>query len=285
MAIQSDSSRIAGQRRSARPLRLARRVGFYLAVAVFLLFWGLAFNFQLVAVVTSWFDPVLAATPHFVHDVALASWVWVWGAAMLVQLYRPARRVTAMQAALLLTSIDLGVGLVLTGMGAGQFDPSVLLFFGPVYVAAALHPARGKLLGVPRREQLDPVSLALAGLAVVPVGLYAAGQLNLQATLGDDHAALGHYSTMAFHVVSVVALALLASVRSRGRRFAVYGAGLLAVLFAAASVFQPTASGLDTVWATLAALWGLALVATYELSVRTGAERRRSTGDTPGVSN
>jgi hypothetical protein len=42
----------------------------------------------------------------------------------------------------------------------------------------------------------------------------------------------------------------------------------MALGLAAASVFYPTASGVDTVWSGLAVLWALALVGTYEWSVR-----------------
>lgn len=72
--------------------------------------------------------------------------------------------------------------------------------------------------------------------------------------------------------------------RTRGRRLAAYGAGLMAVLFGAASVFQPTASGLDLLWAGLAVLWAIALVGAYELSARralpgpTAADESPTTG-------
>ncbi|MDX1747786.1 MAG: hypothetical protein R3324_17780, partial [Halobacteriales archaeon] len=141
--------------RERSTLGRVRMTGFYLAVLVFVFFWGLAFNFQLIAVFRAWFDPGLADTIHFVHNIALATWVWVWGVAMLVQLYKPARRVTAMQVALILTVIDAGLA---TAVGA--FDPASWgFFFGPVFVAAALHPARGELhaLGDFNRDSVDPV--------------------------------------------------------------------------------------------------------------------------------
>lgn len=251
-------------------LQLARMTLFYLSVLAFVFFWLLAFNFQLYAVLVAWFDAALADTIHFVHDITLASWVWVWGLAMVVQLYRPAKRVTAMQVALILTIIDLGVGVFLAAVGAMQFEPDVLLFFGPVFVAAALHPARGELLDIGgfSRENVDPLLLGLTALAVVPVALYVGGQLNLQLILTDEHAELGHYATMSYAILSMVALGVLASLRNRGRRFAAYGAGLLAVMLGVASIFNPTMSGLSTTWSVLAMLWGLALIGVYELSVR-----------------
>lgn len=249
-------------------LYLARLAAFYLSVVAFVFFWLLAFNFHLGAVFYTWFDPALSATSHFVHNIALATWVWVWGAAMVVQLYRPAKRVTAMQVALLLTVADMGVGFVLNGP-VPVLTSDAMLFFAPVFVAAALHPARGQLL--PRgldTDAVDPVTLGLAVVAAVPVLLYVVGQIRFQTTLTDEHAAFGHYATMGYYGLSLVGLALLASIRTRGRRFAAYGAGLLALLLAIASVFNPTMSGLTTTWAALAALWALVFVGAYEWTAR-----------------
>lgn len=252
--------------RERSTLGLARMAGFYLAVLVFVFFWFLAFNFQLVAVFTGWFDPALTDTIHFVHNIAGATWLWIWGLAMLAQLYKPARRITAMQVALILTVIDAGLAAIL-----GVFDPaSWMFFFGPVFVAGALHPSRSELLtlGGFDRDCVDPVLLGLVVLAVVPVVLYALGQANFQLVLADEHAELGHYATMTYASLSIVALAGLAALRNRGRRMAAYGAGILAAMLGIASEFQPTMSGLDTTWAALAILWALALVGAYEWSVR-----------------
>lgn len=246
--------------------QLARQAGFYLSVIVFVFFWLIAFNFQLYAVFVGWFDPVLADTIHFVHNIALATWVWVWGIAMLVQLYKPARRVTAMQVALILTIIDAGLAGAM-----GAFDPaSWMFFFGPVFVAGALHPARGELLtlGDFDRDSVNPVMLGLVGLAVVPVVLYANGQANYQFVLTDEHAELGHYGTMTYFSLSIIALAGLAALRNRRRRLAAYGAAVMAAMLGIASVFQPTMSGLDSTWSALAVLWTLAVVGVYEWSVR-----------------
>lgn len=74
------------QRRASSTVHLLRTVGFTLSVFVFVVFWPLAFNFGLSAVFRVWLDPALADTTHFVHNLALHAWVWVWGVAMLVQL-------------------------------------------------------------------------------------------------------------------------------------------------------------------------------------------------------
>ncbi|MWG35735.1 hypothetical protein [Halomarina oriensis] len=63
---------------------------------------------------------------------------------------------------------------------------------------------------------------------------------------------------------NVLGLAALAAVQTRGRRFAAYGAALLAVTLPVASVFDPITSGLPTTWSALSVLWGLALVGACE---------------------
>jgi hypothetical protein len=78
---------------------------------------------------------------------------------------------------------------------------------------------------------------------------------------------------MVYYTLSLLGLASLASRRNRGRRFAAYGAGLLAVMLAIASVFNPTTSGLSPTWAALAALWGVVFVGTYEWTVRRDSAR------------
>lgn len=69
----------------------------------------------------------------------------------------------------------------------------------------------------------------------MPVGLYATGQTNLQPTLTDDHAAVGHYGTIA-------------------------ASGIVFVLF------EPAVSAISPFWSGAAVRWALAVVGTYELS-------------------
>lgn len=236
--------------------------------------WLVIFSEGLIGVFRIWFDPSIAGD-HFVHGATFMTMTWILGLSMLVQLYRSAERVTAMQLALVV--VIVGVLIAPIQIAAGTFDPMLLVFFAPVVIAAALHPARGELLPA-RGELLDrgtvseaaasPVLLALVGLALVPVALYAAGQANLQLTLADDHAAAEHYSSMAAYVVTMVVFAALATVSDAPRRLAAYAAGLMAVVLAVASVYQPTVSAIDPIWSALAGLWGLAVVAAFEWSIR-----------------
>jgi hypothetical protein len=174
-----------------------------------------------------------------------------------------------MQVALILSIIDIGVSIV-----AGAFVPLTLLFFAPVFIAAALHPARGDVIGFGgiARENINPVLLGLFALAVVPVVLYVAGQLNFQFVLEDEHAAMYHYTTMVYYGLSFLALAGLAAVGARGRRAAAYGAGFMAAMLGVASLAFPAMSALDFTWSVLAILWAVAVVVAVEWS-----ERRDST--------
>jgi len=65
-------------------------------------------------------------------------------------------------------------------------------------------------------------------------------------------------------------LALLATVRARDRRFAVWASGLLAAYVGLAGIVYPAQqSSPGGIWGGLAIVWGLAFVAAYEWTTRT----------------
>lgn len=252
---------------------LARMTGFYLSVVAFLFMWLMIFSEGLLRVFLVWFDPSLVGI-HVVHNVTFFALIWVFGLSMLVQLYRPRNRVTAMQMALLVPIV--GLLDIVPQIVLGMFDPMLLVFFAPVFLAAALHPARGEVFGRGQvsMDALNRPVLGLAAVALVPVGLYAAGQLNLQLTVTDPHAEVSHYSSMAFYGLLFVVYAVLASLGPSHRRPAVYGAAFLAVLLAAISTAEPAVSAIGPLWSGAAVLWAAALVGTYEWSVRRQGARR-----------
>jgi hypothetical protein len=253
-------------RQSSKP-HLARLAGFYLAVVAFVALWLVIFNFGLAAFFGVWFDPSLVDV-HVVHNVTFISLIWVFGLAMLVQLYKPRRRVTAMQMTLLVPIVGL-IDMV-PQVVLGTLDPMIFVFFAPVFVAAAIHPARDEVFDREQfsRDSLNRQLLGLAALALVPVGLYAIGQLNLQLTLSDEHAAMSHYSSIAFSSVLIVVLAGLASLGGPSRRAAAYAAAFLAFVLAAISTVHPAASAISPLWSGASVLWGFAVVVTYEWSAR-----------------
>jgi hypothetical protein len=196
---------------------------------------------------------------------------------MAAQLYRPVERVVTMQIALLIALFTLVTTLV-----SGGFEPMLAVFLGPIAVAAALHPARRDLIRFTAlaEDTANRPLLALAVVALVPVGVYAFGELTLQARLLDDHAELGHYAGMATYALTLVALVAIAAASGVTHRVAVYVAGLLAVLLAASSVFNPTVSAIDGTWAVLAVLWAIAVVAMFERwALTSGKLRERSEHD------
>lgn len=254
------------QIRESKAARSGRLGVFYLSVVAFVAVLVLFVGELLLLPFTAWFDPAVAGV-HFIHDVTFMGMLLVTGVAVLVQLYRPAERVVAMQLAVLVGLLTLVTSAV-TG-----FDPMLVVFLGPVAVAALLHPARARLI---RFDALaegteNRLLLALAAVALVPVGLYAVGELTLQATLADEHAEFGHYAGMATYALTFVLLAALAAVSGAGHRVAAYVAGLMAVLLAAASLFLPVVSAIETTWSALAVLWAVAVVAVYEWGVRPAA--------------
>lgn len=254
--------------RRSSALRIGQMTGFYLTVVVFLLLWQVIFGVQSLANgIQVWYDGSLVDT-HVVHLVTFFYLIVVFGLAMLVQLYRPQRRVTAMQLALLVPIV--GLVDIVPQVVLGLFDPMLLVFFAPVFIAAALHPARDELFDRAQfsRDTLNRPLLGLAAIALVPVGLYAIEQLNLQMTLTDDHAALSHYSGIAFYSVLIVVYAALASLGGQVRRAAAYAAAFLAFVLAAISTVHPAASAIGPLWSGAAVLWALAVVGTYEWTAR-----------------
>lgn len=252
--------------RQSSKKHLARMAGFYLSVIFFLFLWLMIFGEGMTGGFRVWFDPSLVGI-HVVHQVTFFYFIWVFGLAMLAQLYKPENRVTTMQLALLITIVALID--IIPQVVQGIFDPMLLVFFAPVFIAAALHPARGEVFSRKQlsMDALNRPLLALAAIALVPVALYAVGQLNLQLTLTDEHAAVAHYSQIASYSLLFVVYAALASLGGQGRRAAAYAAAFLAIILAAISVFEPAASAISPFWSGAAVLWALAVVGTYEWSV------------------
>lgn len=245
------------QLRDSSATRLVRLGVFYLSVVAFVAILVTFMGEILLYPFTAWFEPAALGT-HFVHDVTFLSMVLLAGLAMLAQLYRPAERVVAMQYALLVALFTIFTTAVSSG-----FDPMLVVFLGPVVLAGALHPARRELVRFHAIADgtVNRVLLGLAVVAAIPVATYVVGELTLQATLTDDHAAFGHYAGMATYVLTIVAMVALAAVSGAGHRLAVYVAGFLAVLLAGSSVFEPTVSAISTTWAALAVLWAVSIVA------------------------
>lgn len=246
---------------SSDTTQTVRKGLFYLSILTFVAILVVFMGRMLLFPITAWFDPATLGT-HFIHDVTFLAMIWIAGLAMVSQLYRAAERVVPMQIAL-----GIAILTVATTAVSGGFEPTLLVFLGPIAIAAITHPARERLIHFDALAdgRTNWPLLALAILALVPAAGYAIGELTLQATLNDAHAEIGHYASMATYVLVFVTLAGLAAIGGMGHRIAAYVAGVMAVLLAGASMFEPTVSAIDTTWSILAILWAIGVVVSFVL--------------------
>jgi uncharacterized membrane protein YoaK (UPF0700 family) len=208
---------------------------------------------------------------HFVHDMALTTLLFVSVAGMLVQLYRPARRVAALQLAILAALLATGA-FALGGLFL-EIAPPIVALLALSLVAAALHPARDRLV---RRStgRVDRVALGLVALAAVPLGASAVTQLGLQLSMTDDHALIGHYAGMTAGVLFAVVAGIVAATTTAGRRFAALATGFVVAWIGLASAYQPAqASAVALPWAAAAVVWAIAFVAASEYGARRASRR------------
>lgn len=212
---------------------------------------------------------------HFVHDMALTSLLFVAVAGVLVQLYRPTRRVAAMQLAVI--ALAFVIAAFAFGRAFFEITPPILALLGLAVVAAALHPARGRLVRIAAADA-DRAAIGLVLVAAVPLAAYAYAQLNAQFALVDDHAMIGHYAGMAAASLFAIVAGLLAATATAGRRFAALATAFVVAWIGLASAYQPAqASALSLPWAVAAVLWAVAFVAVVEYDARR-TSRRLATG-------
>ncbi|MCU4925072.1 hypothetical protein OB905_03600 [Halobacteria archaeon AArc-dxtr1] len=243
-----------------------RRPVFYLLTVAFLAFLVFALRETIAMVGTAWL-PGYAFPDHRVHHVMIGGTLLVFMATIAVQLYRPERRVGALQAAIAFVTAALLLTAVASGLAAAT---EILVFAIPVYLIALIHPARRHL--VPRLARLDSRLLALGGVGAAGFAVLAAGEYMSHTTLANEHVVFGHYEFMLFALASIGLFALLAAFRPTGWRALVYGAGALAVLFAAGSLAFPGSeqgSSLSAIAALAVIVWAVAFVVAAEYVDRT----------------
>ena len=266
--------RIAGS--AGHGLHRVRKPAFYLVTLAFLAFLVFALRETMTMVVSAWL-PEYAYPAHRVHHMMIGGTLAVFAATIAVQLYRPERRVGAIQAAIAFVVAAFVLTLVASGVAAvGE----LLIFVIPVFVVALLHPARRHL--VPTLERLDRRMFALAALGAIGFAVVAAGEYVGHTTLLDEHVVMGHYEFMLFATASIGLFALLAAFRPTGWRALVYAAGALAILFAAGSLtFSGIEQGssLGTVASLAVLVWAVAFVALAEYVDRTDPIESDGRGD------
>jgi hypothetical protein len=203
---------------------------------------------------------------HRTHDLTYGFMFTTIVVGILAQLRRPSKNVAGMLMALI-----PGAGLLLAAVlstdvrvigSAERVSVIALTVF-----AALLHPAGRGFFRTFRVSRVNWVMLALVIVAAAPLLAFASTNIRLQATLLDDHAAVGHYGFMAAFSFTVIAVGVLASLRPDGWRLPAWVTGLLPALLGVTSLVYPdSSSSLGPGWALAAIAWGVVFVAVAELT-------------------
>jgi hypothetical protein len=183
--------------------------------------------------ITGWFDPKGAGIHRF-QDLA---WGVIEGVILLAgiaaQLWRPARRVVALQQAL------AGfVALALTMVLALSVDPPTIVASALFALLVILHPARAKLprvIGEP-----DPVRLLIALLGGVALLVFALHEASLARTTAASNplAQAAGFGGACAAAIGVTLVALLAAVRG-GRTLPAWSATAGALVLGIGSIAFP----------------------------------------------
>jgi len=216
---------------------------------------GIGF-FGLVVLVIGWFEkPFGVSTPvsELSHG-ALAGIIITIG--LLTQLRSPERRIAGLQQAV------LGIlALLVTALIGGRQEPlrESLLFLAALSLLVILHPAREQFF---KRGAGPTASLAaVAIVGAVPASVYAAFMLvQAREFIGPPHHA-DRFAEMAAAAIAIVAVGMLASLKTPGWRISAWSAGAAAIVVGMASIVFPNAPGaVGRIWGTLAAAAGVVFV-------------------------
>lgn len=190
---------------------------FALAVMITL---GIAGIVGLMNVLMMWQPGLLGMAPlteprHHIHNLTYWFFVTTGVVGMLAQIRRPAKNVAGM-----LMALVPWVGLLLAAVLSTDFrvieSAGGLAITAATIVAALLHPTVGDFFRSLSIERINWTMLALVAIAAVPLLPFASNNIGLQATIPDDHAALGHYGFMAAFSFTVIGVGLLASLQPDG---------------------------------------------------------------------
>jgi hypothetical protein len=228
--------------------RAFRIVAGVLGVAVI----GLSLPFS----ITSFIDD--AESIHRLHFLAgvVASGLLL-GGSLLICAWRPESTIGPFWVA-----VATGVASTIAGLISADFI-SGLWFTAPIslVILIALHPARSSLL---RIDRIDVATAFLGLVALVPAIAYALTQAELQRNgqTSDPHVDFHHYSGMASYALALPLAAFAASLRVPGRPIAVWIVGVTGAGLGLASLLLSDYVGaFDPVWAWLALVWGVVVVA------------------------
>ncbi len=204
---------------------------------------------------------------HRTHDVTYGLLFTTLGLGLVAQLRRPAGNVAGMVMALVPSG-----SLLVAGVLADNVD--AVFKFNPLRYAAAItavavlvHPAGRAFFGSFRASCVNPVMLALAAVAAIPLVGFASTNIDLQRTVTDEHTFMGHYGFMAALSLTIIGVSVLASIRPDGWKLPARVAPLLTGGLGITSLLYPNAaSSLDTPWVLAAIAWAVAFVAAAEFT-------------------
>jgi hypothetical protein len=153
---------------------------------------------------------------------------------------------TVAQAALF-AGAGLAMGLLAPGAGALPVAVATVVTTAALWAALPVRPRMRGML-----DQVDPVLAPVVLLAAALVTPFAAGEVELQHTSGDEHAHMAHYFDMAWVSVALVLVGGLAALAPAARRRALWTTGGLVVIGAARTVFTG-----ELTWSLLAVALGV----------------------------
>jgi hypothetical protein len=200
---------------------------------------------------------------HRIHDLTYGFVFATAVVGILAQLRRPWRNVAGMSMALI-PWVGLLLAAVLSTDAAVIVSTERMLAAAGTVFTALLHPAGRAFFRSFSVSRVNRVMLAMVIVAAVPLLVFASTNIGLQATVTDEHAAMGHYGFMAAFSFTVIGVALLASLRPDGWRLTAWVAGLLPALLGLASLVYPVSSSLSLPWALAAIAWGVGFIAAAE---------------------
>ncbi len=235
------------------------RVGaFYGLSGLFTLFLTFElFAHMLVAtpVVTDW------AHGHHIHSLAHFVLTAVLIPAVAIGLHPRTRRIAGLQMLLVVQVFGLAVSLIAwRGFADLSFPVFNFTLYGVVtLLLSALHPHRGQLF---KRGSAQPRVLALAGLAMVTLLVYASAEVSKQLSNANPvHASVGHYALMGALYVVLPVLAGLSALRTDGWRLPLWCSGVgVAALGLGSIIFPREASSLGLLGGSAAIAWGVTFI-------------------------
>jgi hypothetical protein len=210
--------------------------------------------------ITAWTSTMDAGT-HLIHDVAHGT-----HGALIMMVALVAVLVGRGGTSAPLTLLATFVVPLPIALAGGLMTPQQAALPVVLMLAIALpNPSGGRIL---RDARPSAILLGMAALFAVPLGMFAADQLHIQASvpLTEPHGALGHWTGMAFWAVSTACLAVLAALRTPGWRFPLYTTAAAVVVVAGTSIVHAGMPSSFGVGGGLAMLAGVGLfAATAEL--------------------